>query len=410
MRIDCPPTYPTAGCKIVFVGEAPGEEELFFKVGFSGRAGKALDKMLMTAGISRDEIGLTNVSKRAPDGGYDSEHFIETFYAKTRVGHKLVIAPTDELLCCFRLLADELVQVKPNVVVACGNEALKALCNVTGIAKYQGSVLASTLVPGLKVIPLLHPSYILRKAQWQQLYINSRFITEKVLPEGDFPEIQRVMWREFPQDFVSVIQFFDWCRTLRVPWTLDIETRANNIACFAIAFNNDVEDVAICIPIQTTTGPYWSLEEEHYIWQELQWLCEVNPLGPIGHNIFYDMAYLREYSIQPPNMEDTMLLFHCMYPELPKKLQFLTALYTDIPYYKDDGKTWGDTQPDEKLWHYNIKDVIATLRVWKALNELNNKQQEREMYNNHTKQIMPIAFEMQCRGLEAVRLMLALLK
>ena len=48
---------------IVFIGEAPGENEDLQGKPFVGRAGKILDDAMEKAGISRNEIIITNTVK-----------------------------------------------------------------------------------------------------------------------------------------------------------------------------------------------------------------------------------------------------------------------------------------------------------------------------------------------------------
>ena len=133
-------------------------------------------------------------------------------------------------------------------------------------------------------------------------------------------------------------------------------------------------------------------------WQELQVLASRNP-NLVMQNGFFDLAYLTEFGFHPSGVHDLMLLFHRMYPELPKKLAFTNMLYTDIPYYKDDGRWHKQFVPDDKLWKYNIKDDVSELRIWLRLLAEPGKDKERAMYFAHTQELMPIAFEMQKLGL-----------
>ena len=397
--MQCPPTYPD-GCKIVFCGEAPSEDEVRLGEGFSGKEGRVLDKAMAVAGISRKEVGLTNVVKRIPDGGADSEQFEKTFYVRERVGRRILTRLSDELIGWIGVLASEIERVRPKVVVACGQHALSALTGLSGITKWQGSVIESTLVPGVKVVPVMHPSWIMRKAQWQALYTLGRILSSKVVPESEFPEIRRQGWHE--QTAPTIGEVCEYARSVSGPWTLDIELRGNALSCVGLAFGPLGRERSICVPIQTTTGPYFSVEEEYTWWRCLQELCERNTQGPIGHNIVCDMGWLSRYGIRPCNAEDTMLLFHRLYAELPKKLAFLNMLYTDIPYYKDDGKTWGQREPDEKLWHYNLKDVVSTLRVWHGLHhdqEVMVGKSSKALYETLAKPLVPIAIEMQNEGM-----------
>jgi uracil-DNA glycosylase len=403
LDIVCPPTYP-AGAKVVFCGEAPGEDECRLREGFVGKAGNLLQKIAGIGGLNWSQIARTNVVKRPPEGGYDSEHFRETFYETTREGRKKVTRCGSELVEWRNLLRNELLDKKPNLVVACGNEALSALCGVEGISKYRGSILASSLVNGLKVIPIMHPSWVLRSAQFQEVYIASEICRTKIVPQSVSPKLNYLGWEEITHPTIDDVQrFIQQIVAVGKPFTLDIETRAGSIACVGLAYRErDGNDRAICIPIQTTVGPYFTLEEEFEFWRALQYLLSQLPV--VGHNIFYDLAWLREYGMSPSDVQDTMILFHRFFPELPKGLDFVNMWFTDIPYYKDDGKTWGRNKPDEQLWLYNIKDVVSDLRVWLALEDLSLRpgfKKAREIYDNYTRPIMPIAFEMQSIGMHA---------
>lgn len=409
LNIVVPPTYPP-DCKVVFVGESPGPDEVAAREGFVGKAGKLLAKIVGIGGLSWHQIGRSNVVKRPPDGGFDSEHFRQTFYQETRQNRKKIIDCSPELVEWRNLLREELTQAQAsgvNLAVACGNEALSALCGLEGISKYRGSLLVSDVVPNLKVIPLLHPSWVLRSAQFQEVYISSEICRTKIRPQSEFPELRRRGWQEILRPTATdVSEFIRACVAAPDPWfSLDIETRAGSIACVGMAYRSAAgHDVAICVPIQTTVGPYFELiEDEWEFWRGLQWLMSQKTV--IGHNVFYDLAWLREYGICPSDVDDTMILFHRMFPELPKGLDFVNMWFngSEIPYYKDDGKTWGRNRPDEQLWGYNLRDCISTLWAWYALDELSQRtfKHARGIYESYTKPIMPIAFEMQSVGMYA---------
>lgn len=56
---------------IVFVGEAPGENEDLQGVPFVGRAGKILDDAMSAAGITRKDVMITNTVKCRPPNNRD---------------------------------------------------------------------------------------------------------------------------------------------------------------------------------------------------------------------------------------------------------------------------------------------------------------------------------------------------
>ena len=64
-------TYDTG---IVFVGEAPGENEDNEGRPFVGRSGKILEGMMKDAGFSRSDVLITNTVKCRPPGNRDPTH------------------------------------------------------------------------------------------------------------------------------------------------------------------------------------------------------------------------------------------------------------------------------------------------------------------------------------------------
>lgn len=434
------PSTIRPGCKIAVVGEAPGENEVREGEGFVGQAGRVLNRILQVGGLSRESVSLLNVVKRPPRGGYDSKAFQEDFYemvqeetttskilkrcnicgknakqhegkkAKhefiplvkftTKKGKKKTV-PTKELLQYREYLRDELVGLGPNLVIAAGGEALRTLTGLDGISNFRGSVLESTLIPGLKVVPILHPSYILRSAQWQEAYISGLIVREKVIPESKFPEILKETWEELPPEPDQIGWFCDRIATHNYIWTLDIETRGGSIACVGLGCIDEFNYIhAICIPFQTTTGPYWeSASVEFEVWKCIYQAMD-NP-NLVGQNIMFDLDHLSDYGLYPVGVRmDTMLAHHVLYPELPKGLDMLTMRFTRIPYYKEEGKTWGVREPDKQLWKYNIKDIVAQLLSAVALEKLLKKEGKEKEYYEFTNALIPVALEMQQRGFD----------
>src|SRR6266850_1708234 len=60
LRVTVPPTL-RPGSRILFCGEAPGEDEEDEGEGFVGKAGQLLWKMAGAAGISREDVSWSNV-------------------------------------------------------------------------------------------------------------------------------------------------------------------------------------------------------------------------------------------------------------------------------------------------------------------------------------------------------------
>src|SRR5437899_702429 len=130
--------------KILMVGEAPAENEERSGVPFSGGGGYILDSVLDSAGIIRSKCFLTNVvHDRSPDKKF-------TWFFKKP--NQLIY------LRGVLQLKRDIEAIRPNVVVAFGEHALKVLCGKDSITKWRGSILESTLVKGQKVISTYNPA------------------------------------------------------------------------------------------------------------------------------------------------------------------------------------------------------------------------------------------------------------
>jgi DNA polymerase-1 len=98
---------------------------------------------------------------------------------------------------------------------------------------------------------------------------------------------------------------------------------------------------------------------------------------------------------------DTRYAHSLIHPDARHDLGFLTSVYTNMNYHKDDVSDWKSKHlpKDDTLWTYNIKDVITTHRIYQGLKK---DLRELNMYDFFTGYITPfrrVIFEMESRGL-----------
>jgi uracil-DNA glycosylase len=125
---------------LLFIGEAPGQNEDTQGEPFVGAAGQLLTRMLGEIGLTRDEVYIANILKCRPPGNRDPQE--------------------DEIETCTPWLVEQMSLIQPRVVVTLGNFATKfVLQTQTGITRMRGSVYPWH---GRKVIPTFHPAAILR--------------------------------------------------------------------------------------------------------------------------------------------------------------------------------------------------------------------------------------------------------
>jgi uracil-DNA glycosylase family protein len=133
----------------MLLGEQPGDQEDVSGRPFVGPAGKILDRALEEAGITRDEVYVTNTVK----------HFKWEPRGKRRIHQK---PNSREIAACRPWLEAELRLVKPKLLVCLGATAAQAIFGPAfRVTRERGKVLSSKSAP--KVVAMVHPSSLLRQ-------------------------------------------------------------------------------------------------------------------------------------------------------------------------------------------------------------------------------------------------------
>ncbi len=137
-----------ASARAVLVGEAPGDQEDLRGAPFVGPAGEVLDRVLVEAGLPRNEVYVTNVVK----------HFKFIERGKRRIHQTPNSA---DIGACRPWLDAELALIRPEVLVCLGATASKALLGPDfRLMKERGKFLRTRWAP--KLLATLHPSAVLR--------------------------------------------------------------------------------------------------------------------------------------------------------------------------------------------------------------------------------------------------------
>ena len=138
--------------RLMFVGEAPGEDEDLKGEPFVGKAGQLLTKMIEAMGLRREDVYICNTVKCRPPNNRNPE--------------------PDELAACEPFLKGQLASVKPEVIVTLGKFAAQALLREQmPITRLRGQWRE---YEGIPVMPTFHPAYLLRSPQektkvWEDL-------------------------------------------------------------------------------------------------------------------------------------------------------------------------------------------------------------------------------------------------
>ena len=126
---------------LMFIGEAPGEEEDRTGRPFVGKAGQLLTKILQSVDLKREEVYIANMVKCRPPGNR---------------------TPTQsEMDSCFPYLEAQIAIINPSIIITLGSTStLYLLSKKEPISKLRGQWFDWR--GGKKIFPMFHPSFLLR--------------------------------------------------------------------------------------------------------------------------------------------------------------------------------------------------------------------------------------------------------
>lgn len=363
-------TVPASGprnARIAIVGMAPASQELIEGKPFVGYAGRILNNALAKLGKNRADVFITNVCD-----------------FPIRVGSSIFDLPYDVQQRAVARLKQELEQVNPNVIVPLGAEPLYFICSKRDILNQRGSILPSTLLPGKKCVPSVHPAWLIRgMMKWEPVF--THIDLKRAFEESSHPEI-RLPKREA----ITGPSFSTACDILTEAATrshvaFDYEIaywrrdktggHMGHVACVSICYENSW---ALSLPFIRGNGQsYWTPAEEVRLWQLYAHILQNHHVKKIAQNASFEWIYSWHHNIFPwPLYIDTMTLHRCLYPDFGgsedfwrskrsfdapgHSLAFITSCYTRTPYYKDDGKLWNPALGDHQFWRYNAMDAMVT--------------------------------------------------
>ena len=107
---------------------------------FVGRAGKLMNLAFQTVGIDRENVYIANIVKCRPPANRNPEN--------------------DECEACMNYLRNQVILVKPKIIVLLGSTALKNICGKDyGITASRGKWIEKK---GILYMPTWHPAALLR--------------------------------------------------------------------------------------------------------------------------------------------------------------------------------------------------------------------------------------------------------
>lgn len=339
--------------RLVLVGEAPGKNEAASGIPFVGASGGLVNEFLEGIGVLRREVFITNVAHEQPPGNDFAWFYTTAGWEAYQAG--------------IAQLKRDLLEIRPNLVVALGGEALRALTGKRGISDWRGSLLRSW--PGfgsIKTLSTYHPAATFRVYDYKAIIT---FDFERVKQEYGHPELH-LPRREYFLDPEPGLRDRIIAELLAAPeLSIDIEcTMERRLICVGFT---DHAGRALVLP---ATSPRDLLD--------IKRLCEA-PMPKIMQNGTFDSMVLLEAGVVVANFAwDTMLAHHALYPEcaggqdetkthakkrvisaFAKGLDFQASIYTREPFWKHAAKSWAETGDLQEFYLYNGKDTAVTKEI-----------------------------------------------
>ncbi len=422
--------------KVLFVGEAAGEQEAIQGEPFVGGAGVWLNAMLRGANTPRNNINILNVLGCRPPGNafptsaqWDEKYFEyfgkivhEEERRQTKLGwkdeekynwaksalakpvfRKEAVQAVD--YCTQHHFWPQLNALVPTKIIALGNEALEVLTNRSGIQTWRGSPLClkGHEQDGPKVIPTLHPAFLMRQATMFDVAV------------GDIKKSLKLPLEDY--NLYGTVQ--------------DLEQFDNRIVSFDFEWSWDgaIKICGLSNRIGQCTVWGWDVDKNLTPIMLSQWQTMFEGASElIGHNIINaDTKYFEKFGWNvEAKLWDTMLMSHLVMPDFRKGLGFVASVTTNKVFWKgdrgeeeEDGdervqqlrsqwQTWdkdyaiarehggygGCTSADEAYRLYNARDTEGCLQAFYVLKDMLKRYHMEDVYWNVS---VPVGFI--CRDL-----------
>lgn len=347
-----PSTKPKT-TELIIVGEAPGVQEGRTGKPFTGPSGKLLDAVLRGHSLSRDTAFITNACLCRPK-------------------NNATPGALDVAACAPRLKHELDVERENGApIIALGNVATGAIFGekVTITTFRAGPARESIKYPGTKIVPTLHPAYVLRSSDAFPLFQED---VGKVKVDVD------VRWE--PPTFRVFDEESEACAALR-----ELQKRGGDMVVdIECGFDKDTEFIhpdqyrLLCVGFCYAPGRAIVIGEAALqsgrrsngtsrVRDMLRSLLESPGVRIIAHNGKFDLAGLRSIAPRATLGFDTMLASYAV-SELPgiHGLKYLAREKLGAPQYDaeiypylDKDKNYANI-PRDILYKYNAYDVACT--------------------------------------------------
>jgi uracil-DNA glycosylase len=160
-----------APCDLMFIGEGPGFHENEQGRPFVGAAGKFLEQLLGSIGLTRQQVFITNVVKCRPPANRDPL--------------------PEEMAACGSFLDEQIGVINPKIVVTLGRFSMARWFQGESISRIHGQ---PRKFANLWVFPCFHPAAALHQERFRALI------------EADFLKIPALLAQIAPEEAPAAIE------------------------------------------------------------------------------------------------------------------------------------------------------------------------------------------------------------
>lgn len=347
------------------VGEAPGAQEVSRGIPFTGPSGKLLGLVLEHHGLKKDEAFLSNaVLCRPPGNETPSKEAIEA---------------------CRPRLIQELKEVDARTVLVLGNSAARSILESrTGITQLrQGPGKSSSFLPGVRIIPTIHPAAALR---------HSDSFPDIVTDIGKIvndPNLWVPVEYEVYEGQEAILALKELGSEYQgKPVAVDIEAGVEKDGSGAFEHPSRFKD--LCVGFSYAPGRAVVINTRDGSPALSQQLREtMSDIKVVMHNGKFDLAGMYRHTKGDASLWfDTMLASYVL-DERPGHhgLEVLSTEYLGAPSWKHDldqylgrGKTYAAI-PSDVLHKYNAQDVGCTYQLYQYFEERLEVQKMRKQHD-----------------------------
>ena len=405
--------------KIIFVGDAPEEDEDELGRPFVGRVGMML-RWLVKHALLNGKYPYKLDIQGVVDDVYHSENLplLEDEYGlinTTRCRPPHDKPPTaKQFKTCFKYTQADIEKYKPECIVLLGGIAFQAFTGSTGVLDARGTVLAYTCEDGteIPVVVTVHPSYVMRN-RTEQEYNDFRTDVSKafdIVYHGINHSVQLPKEPHYINTMESAKWLFDLLSQQEVS-AIDIETNDTwsddipvspftpGAAIVGISFAWSAEESAFLpfehpespwrsehtVPSHTgfiaepsVVDPVWSKSARDWLVYKVNEYLQNPNIKKLAHNGKFDFSYLQIlFGARVQNFYmDTMLAHHLLDERRGTHgLKRLALKYTKMGGY--DKELSGKINSfrlikDRSLWNVDLKSIsryggwdgVATFRLF----------------------------------------------